>query len=110
MLSFRLYLWQRLTALVMAPLVIIHIGVMIYAVNGGLDAAEILGRTRGSWLWGTVYGTFVIAAAVHGSIGLRVISFEIFGLKERWLNLFTLIVGALLLILGGRAVYAVVIG
>jgi fumarate reductase subunit C len=110
MLSFRLYLWQRLTALVMAPLVIIHIGVMIYAVNGGLDAAEILGRTRGSWLWGIVYGTFVIAAAVHGSIGLRVISFELFGLEKRWLDFFTLAVGLALLILGGRAVYAVVIG
>ena len=39
MLDLRLYMLQRLTALIMAPLVIGHIAVMIYAVTfagGGL--------------------------------------------------------------------------
>ena len=36
----RFYLAQRLSAAVMAPLVLIHLGVMIYAIQGGLDAAE----------------------------------------------------------------------
>ena len=38
----RLYLLQRLSAMVMAPLVILHLGVMIVAIQGGLDSAEIL--------------------------------------------------------------------
>ncbi|MEO1460418.1 MAG: succinate dehydrogenase, partial [Pseudomonadota bacterium] len=48
MLDLRLYLAQRLSALVMAPLILGHIAVMIYAVQGGLTGAEILGRTAGS--------------------------------------------------------------
>ena len=48
MLELRLYMAQRITALIMAPLVIGHIAVMIYAVQGGLSAGEILGRTQGS--------------------------------------------------------------
>ena len=56
MSSARLYLLQRLSAMVMAPLVILHLGVMIVAIQGGLDSAEILSRTRGSLWWGSVYG------------------------------------------------------
>ncbi|MGB2411815.1 MAG: succinate dehydrogenase, partial [Candidatus Puniceispirillaceae bacterium] len=51
MLDFRLYMAQRLSALIMAPLVIGHLAVMIYAVRGGLSAGEILGRTHGSLFW-----------------------------------------------------------
>ena len=39
MLGIRLYLAQRVTAMVMAPLVIGHIAAMIYAVRGGLRTA-----------------------------------------------------------------------
>ena len=46
MLELRLYMAQRITALIMAPLVIGHIAVMIYAVQGGLSAGEILGAPR----------------------------------------------------------------
>ena len=42
MLDLRLYMLQRLSAMVMAPLVLTHIGVMIYAIQGGLSAGEIL--------------------------------------------------------------------
>jgi len=48
MLNLRLYMLQRITALLMAPLVIGHLAVMIYAIQGGLSTAEILGRTQGS--------------------------------------------------------------
>ena len=71
MLDLRLYMAQRLSALLMAPLVIGHIAVMIYAVQGGLSAGEILGRTRGSLFWALFYGGFVVAVSIHAAIGLR---------------------------------------
>ena len=73
MLDIRLYMAQRLSALIMVPLVIGHIAVMIYAVQGGLTVNEILGRTQGSFAWFLFYGSFVVAVSVHGAIGLRVI-------------------------------------
>ena len=81
MLDIRLYMAQRLSALIMVPLVIGHIAVMIYAVQGGLTVNEILGRTQGSFAWFLFYGSFVVAVSVHGAIGLRVITFEWLGLK-----------------------------
>jgi len=107
-LEFRLYLLQRLTALIMAPLVIGHIAVMIYAVQGGLSAAEILGRTQGSVFWGLFYGVFVVAVAIHAAIGLRNIAQEWLRLEGTALHALTWLVGLGLLTLGGRAVYAVV--
>ena len=62
MLDLRLYMLQRLTALIMAPLVIGHIAVMIYAVQGGLTVDEILARTQGSVAWFLFYGSFVVEA------------------------------------------------
>ena len=56
MLDLRLYMLQRVTALLMAPLVLGHLAVMIYAVQGGLTTAEILGRTQGSVAWFLFYG------------------------------------------------------
>ncbi len=109
MLGFRLYLAQRLSAMLLAPLVLVHLGVMVYAVQGGLSAAEILGRTQGSLWWGLVYGLFVLAVSVHAAIGLRVIVYEWLGLGGRLLDGFTALVMLLLLTLGGRAWYAVVL-
>ena len=51
----RLWFLQRLTALVLAPLVIGHLAMIVYAVRGGLSAAEILGRTQGSLGWALFY-------------------------------------------------------
>lgn len=107
MLNLRLYMLQRITALLMAPLVIGHLVVMIYAIQGGLSAAEILGRTQGSVAWFLFYGTFVVAAAVHGAIGLRVVAHEWGGLKGTVLDGFMWIVGLGLFALGARAVWAV---
>jgi fumarate reductase subunit C len=44
MLEIRLYLAQRISAAIMAPLVLLHLGLMIYAIQGGLDAADVLGQ------------------------------------------------------------------
>ena len=108
MLDTRLYLLQRITAMIMAPLVLLHLAVMIVAIQGGLDSAEILSRTRGSLFWGSTYGLFVLAVSVHAAIGIRVVLFEWLSIKDLKLTLVSWLVFALLLMMGARAVYAVV--
>ena len=103
----RLWFLQRLTALVLAPLVIGHLAMIVYAVRGGLSAAEILGRTQGSLGWALFYGAFVLAAAVHGSIGIRNVLREWAGLKGPALNRLTTAIAVVLLVLGLRAVWAI---
>ncbi len=107
MLTLRLYMLQRITALLMAPLVIGHLAVMIYAIQGGLSAAEILGRTQGSLAWFAFYGTFVVAVSVHGAIGLRTIAHEWGGVRGPVIEAVMWGIGAGLFILGARAVWAV---
>lgn len=107
MLDIRLYMAQRITALLMAPLVLGHIAVMIYAVQGGLSTAEILGRTQGSILWFLFYGTFVVAVAIHGAIGVRSVLYEWAGVKGVALTIACIAIGLGLFTLGARAVWAV---
>jgi len=107
MLDMRLYMLQRLSALIMAPLTLGHIAVMIFAAQGGLTTAEILERTQDSVLWFLFYGSFVVAVSVHAAIGLRVIVHETLGLKGRALSAFTWVVCLTLLFMGARAVSAV---
>lgn len=109
MLDLRLYMAQRLSAMVMAPLVLVHLGMMIYAIRGGLSAAEILGRTQGSIFWLVFYGLFVLAASLHAAIGLRVITHETLGLRGAGLGVLTWGVFAVFVIMGGRAVIAVTV-
>ena len=100
-----LWLAQRASAAVLAACVAVHLATMIYAVQGGLSAAEILGRTRGSLAWLAFYGLFVVAVAVHAPIGLRAVIRETLGWHGRALDL-ALCVGALTLAwLGWRAIY-----
>ncbi len=103
----RLFALQRMTALVMAPLVLVHLAVILYAVEGGLTAAEILGRTRGSLLWALFYGLFVLMAAIHAPIGLRNVLREWTGLGRRSIDWLVVAFGLLLLVSGLRAVAAV---
>lgn len=107
MLDLRLYMLQRATALIMAPLTLGHIAVMIYAVQGGLSVDEILGRTQGSVFWFVFYGSFVIAVSVHAAIGLRVILHETFALRGWHLAAVTWGIGLSLLGLGLQALFAV---
>ena len=104
----RLYLLQRLSALVMVPLVLGHLGLMIYAIQGGLSAGEILSRTQGSAGWAVFYGTFVVAVAIHAAIGLRNIAEEWLGARGPALAGFAWAAFFALLAMGARAVWAVV--
>ena len=104
----RLWAAQRLTAVVLAVCVAVHLVTIIYAVRGGLTAGEILGRTRGSYAWGSFYAAFVLAAAIHGAIGLRTIAQEWLGIEGDLLEVGMTVVGVALAILGLRAVVAVV--
>jgi fumarate reductase subunit C len=105
----RLYLLQRVTAAIMAPLVLAHLAIIFYATRHGLSAADILGRTQGSLGWGAFYALFVLAAATHGAIGLRTIAMEWGGLKGRAPDLVMWGFGLVLAALGLRAVAAVVL-
>jgi fumarate reductase subunit C len=104
-----LYIWQRLTAALMVPLVVVHVAVIFYATRKGLSAAEVLGRTRGSIAWAAFYGTFVAAVSIHAAIGVRNVLIEWSPLNERHAGIFAAIFGCCLLLLGLRAVAAVVL-
>ena len=106
-MSVRLYVWQRVTAALMAPLVLMHVAVIFYAARKGMSAADIFGRTRGSVLWASFYGAFVVAAAIHASIGIRNVLAEWSPINERHAGIFATIFGCGLLVLGLRAVAAV---
>jgi fumarate reductase subunit C len=109
-MNVRLYILQRATAAIMAPLVLAHLVVIFYATSRGLSAGEILGRTRGSVGWGLFYGVFVLAVSVHGAIGVRAIASEWTPLKSKGAP-DTLMwgFGIVLAALGLRAVAAVVL-
>lgn len=101
------YILQRLTAAVLAPLVLLHLVVIVYAIDGGVSAAEILARTRSSLLWPMLYTLFVIAAAVHAPLGLRNILTEWAGSRGRIIDGLALAFFLLLLAAGLRAVWAI---
>ena len=75
-MNVRLYILQRATAAIMAPLVLAHLVVIFYATSRGLSAAEILGRTRGSVGWGLVLRPVRTGGGRHGAIGVRAIASE----------------------------------
>jgi fumarate reductase subunit C len=103
----RAWVAQRVSAAVLAVCVVVHLATMILAVHGGLSAAAILGRTRGSVGWALFYGLFVIAVAIHAPLGLRTVAAEWLGWRGRMANAAWIAVGVLLLGLGARAVAAV---
>jgi fumarate reductase subunit C len=108
-MTMRLYLWQRATAALMVPLVLVHIAVIFYATRNGMTASDILSRTRGSVVWASYYGLFVAAASIHASIGVRNVLAEWSPLTDRRAGLFSIVFGLLLAALGARAVFAVVL-
>ena len=103
-----LFALQRLTAKLLAPLVVVHLVLILYAVHGGLSAAEILDRTQGSTAWGAFYGLFVLAVAVHAPIGVRNVVREWTRWRGRSLDVASVGLAIVLLALGLRAVAAVV--
>ena len=99
-----LWMAQRASAAVLAVCVIVHLITIIYAVRGGLTAAEILGRTRGNAGWFAFYAVFVLAVSIHAPIGLRPIMTEWLGWRGRSRDVIAWVFGALLLWMGMRAV------
>lgn len=108
-MSPRAYLLQRGTAVLMAPMVLTHLVMVIIAVHGGLSAEDILSRTRGSLGWGAFYGLFVLAASLHAGIGLQSVGREWLGLGRRGVAIVGHAFTAILVVMGLRAVYAVVL-
>jgi fumarate reductase subunit C len=108
-MNVQLYVWQRATAALMAPLVLVHLAVVFYAARQGLSAADILSRTRGSIAWSLFYGLFVAAVAIHAPIGLRSVLMEWTPLSARARDVLIVLFGLLIAVLGFRAVAAVVL-
>ena len=103
----RLFLIQRLTAMILAPLVAVHLIVILIAVRGGLTAAEIQARTEGSLAFAVFYVLFVLSAALHAPIGLRNILREWTDFGGRPLDLAMLVFAVILAVAGLRSVAAV---
>jgi fumarate reductase subunit C len=102
-----LFVAQRTTAVVLAFAVAVHLGTILYAVRGGLTAAEILARTHGNLWFLIFYGAFVVTVAIHAPIGLRNILREWTRWRGPTLDVALALFAVLLLVLGIRAVFAV---
>jgi len=103
----RRWYWQRISAMVLAVCVVLHLAGMVWAVRGGLSAAEILSRTQGNALFAAFYAVFVLACAVHVPIGLIAITSEWWRWPPAAATWFARGVTAALVVLGLRAVWAV---
>jgi fumarate reductase subunit C len=103
------FLWiaQRASAAVLAVCVVVHLATIVYAVQGGLTAAEILGRTRGNTAWLAFYSLFVLALSVHAPIGLRAVFIEWLRWRGRSRDVALLLLSGALAWMGMRAVLAV---
>ena len=101
------HLWiaQRVTAMILAVAVVVHLATIVVAVRGGLSAAEIIGRTRGNEAWLAFYAVFALAAGLHGAIGLRGIAAEWLGWRGRGFDLAWLAIGLLTALFGIRAAF-----
>jgi fumarate reductase subunit C len=104
-LELRLWLAQRLSAALLAVCVAVHLVTIVWAVRGGLTAADILARTKGNTAWLAFYAVFVAAVAVHAPIGLRTIAAETLGRRGRALDIAALAFAAFILAAGLRAAY-----
>ena len=102
-----LWLAQRASAALLALCVVVHLATMIYAIQGGLTAAEILGRTRGNLGWLSFYTLFVAAIVVHVPIGLRPVLGEWLGWRGMSREAFVIALALALAVLGLRAVLGV---
>jgi fumarate reductase subunit C len=103
----KLWIAQRVSAAVLAVCVVVHLATIIYAVQGGLSAAEILARTRGNAAWFAFYSLFVLAVSVHAPIGLRAILIEWLRWRGRARDAALLLFAAALAWMGMSAVVSV---
>ncbi len=107
MWDLRLFVVQRITAVLMVPLILAHLFIIFYATQVGISAENILARTSGSLGWAVFYGVFVVLAALHGAIGVRTVLREWSSLRGSALDAIMVIFAILLIALGARAVIAV---
>jgi len=105
-----LWLAQRASAAVLALAVVVHLGTIITAVQGGLHAAEIVARLRGHGGWLAFYAAFVLAAAVHAPLGVRAIAREWTPLAPRTVDALAAVLAVAILALGLRAAVAMFVG
>ena len=103
----KLWYAQRISAMVLALCVLVHLVTILYAMRGGLSAAEILSRTRGNTVFALFYALFVVSAVVHAPIGMARIAEEWLQWRGRSLTVALLLVTLVLLISGLRAVWSV---
>lgn len=102
-----LWIAQRASAAVLALCVVVHLITIIYAVRGGLTAAEILERTRGNVAWFAFYSLFVLAVTIHAPIGLRAVLGEWLRWRGASREVFLLLFAAALVWTGMHAVFVV---
>ena len=102
----RLWLAQRASAVVLALAVTVHLATIVYAVRGGLSAAEIGARLSGNGSWLAFYLVFVLAAAVHAPIGVRTVLGEMTSLAPRAVDLVAALLAAVLALAGCFAALA----
>ncbi len=100
----KLWLWQRMSAAVLGLCVVVHLVTMVYAVQNGLDAAEIIARVSGNVAWLIFYSVFVIAVAVHAPIGIRTILNEVTSLGKKQVHMIMAALSLIMLVMGFRAV------
>lgn len=91
--------------MVLALCVVVHIVTILYAVRGGLTGAEILGRTRGNFVFAAFYVLFVLSAAIHAPIGLARVAEEWLQWRGRSLNLLLAVFATALVLTGLSAVW-----
>ena len=108
-LQAKLWYAQRISAMVLGICVAIHLAIIFYAVRGGLNAQEILGRTQGNILFAFFYEIFVLACFVHAPIGIANILQETFP-NSVIAKPIASTLGLLILILGSAAVLGVYTG
>ena len=100
-----LWIAQRASAAILALAVSVHLITMIYAVRGGLTAAEMIVRLQGNLAWLFFYMVFVLAAAVHAPIGVRTILVESLPRAPRLADAASGVLMLFILFIGFRAIF-----
>ena len=108
-LQAKLWYAQRISAMVLGICVAVHLAIIFYAIRGGLNAQEILGRTQGNVPFAIFYEIFVLACFVHAPIGMANILQETLP-KSGVAKPIAWILALLILILGTTAVIGVFTG
>jgi fumarate reductase subunit C len=105
-MSTALFLAQRMTAAILAFVVVAHLSMIVAAERAGLTAGAILARTHHNFVLLAFYTLFVVAASIHAPIGLRNVLVEWAGWRGRALDLAMAAFALALLGLGLRAAFA----